>query len=185
MWAINQTRFQGGLFAYVLRVTDVLLTDADEKAALSIAYVQAIAARAGYTCGDPPQPDRDSVDITVSAGGRMRPKLDIQCKATINLAASEGEFRFPLKKKNYDDLRIETQTPRILVVLRLPDDDAQWLHVSHDELILRTAAYWLSLRGYEEADSTTTVTVSIPRSNLFDIECVRTLMEKSRAGSVT
>ncbi len=49
--------------------------------ALSRAYVSAIAAHAGYTVGRP-EPDRDSVDLSLSAGGAMRPQIDIQLKAT-------------------------------------------------------------------------------------------------------
>ena len=48
---------------------DGLLSYGDVESALSIAYVQAIAAQAGYTCGEPPGPDRDSVDIQIGAGG--------------------------------------------------------------------------------------------------------------------
>lgn len=119
---------------------DALLSGDDVESALSIAYVQAIAAQAGYTCGEPPGPDRDSIDLQIAAGGTMRPKLDLQLKASINLVRQETEFRFRLKLKNYNDLRVETQTPRILVVLDLPKDQNKWLSVSIDELIIRRAS---------------------------------------------
>lgn len=164
---------------------DSLLTTPDQQAALSLAYVQAVAARAGYNCGEPPGPDRDSVDVQIAAGGGMRPKLDIQCKATINLKLRSGTFKFPLKTKNYDDLRVATQTPRILIVLSLPDDASAWLTVSSNELILRTAAYWVSLRGKPEVENKTSVTVEIPSVNLFDVQCVQRLMEQSRSGMVS
>jgi hypothetical protein len=39
-------------------VEDALPPDSDVESALSIAYVHAIAGHAGYTCGEPPRPDR-------------------------------------------------------------------------------------------------------------------------------
>ena len=106
-------------------MTDVLLSTTDREEALSRAYVQTIAAGAGYVVGDMDF-DRDGVDITVKAGGGMRPCLDIQLKATINLGSVHaGAFRYALKRRNYDLLRIPTQTPRILVLLDLPRDEAR------------------------------------------------------------
>ena len=49
--------------------------------------------------------------------------------------------------KNYNDLRIFTQTPRLLVVLELPRDESQWMTVTAEELVPRRRAYWLSLLG--------------------------------------
>lgn len=100
-------------------MTDVLLTNADRKEALSRVYVHAVAARAGYVTAMYDQ-DRDGVDLRIQAGGEMRPAIELQLKATVHLAASDdGHFRFALKRRNYDLLRIETQTPRLLVVLDL------------------------------------------------------------------
>lgn len=164
---------------------DALLTTEDEQAALSIAYVQAIAARAGYTSAVPTGPDRDSVDIQLSAAGAMRPRLDLQCKSTVNLPIVENTFRYPLKRKNYDDLIVPTQTPRLLVVLALPNDASRWLSVSVTELVLRTAAYWISLKGWDETENTTSVTIPIPTENLFDVSAVQTLMEQSRSGALS
>ena len=61
-----------------------------------------------------PEPDRDSVDVRTMAGGPRRPALDLQLKATTELAeAQDGFRRLRLGIKNYDDLRVETQTPRL------------------------------------------------------------------------
>ncbi len=111
-----------------------------------MAYVKALAARAGFTTSVP-QPDRDSVDLRIMAGGSCRPALDLQLKATANLAEPKaGVLRFRLPIKNYNDLRVETQTPRLLVVLELPPDESQWMTLTADELVLRRRAYWMSLQ---------------------------------------
>ncbi|MCY4360133.1 MAG: DUF4365 domain-containing protein, partial [Cyanobacteria bacterium MAG APA_bin_95] len=58
-----------------------LLTNADQKERLSLVYVKALAARAGFTTSKP-DPDRDSVDLSIYGGGPLRPALDLQLKAT-------------------------------------------------------------------------------------------------------
>ena len=103
-------------------MTDALLASTDIEEALSRVYVQAVAARAGYTTADYSQ-DRDGIDILIRAGGEMRPALDIQLKATINLGnTSNGFFHYPLWSENYNFLCGPSQTPRLLVVLGLPRD---------------------------------------------------------------
>ena len=164
---------------------DAVLTGADEKERLSYVYVRAVAARAGYMTSQP-DVDRDSVDLRIQSGGAMRPALDLQLKATVNLRkANGGYFRFPLKVNNYEALRIETQTPRLLVVLDLPKDHDRWMTISTEELVLRRTAYWLHLQGYDETDNQSSVTVQIPKANHFNVENLRTLMEQSRSGQLT
>lgn len=162
---------------------DDLLASTDIEDVLSEVYVSAIAARAGYTFSKP-NLDRDSVDLTISAGGKSRPKLDIQLKGTMNLDVSSDPMAYSLKLKNYNDLREPTQTPRILVVVRLPRDRDLWLSVSPDEMILRHCAYWVSLRDAPETDVQTAKTVYIPAKNRFDIDGLKALMDQSRTGIV-
>ncbi len=162
--------------------TDRLLSVPDEEELLSRAYAHAVASRAGYVTAFY-EIDRDGIDLRIQAGGAMRPALELQLKATVNLAdAGDGNVRFPLPRRNYDLLRIEAQTPRLLVVLDLPREQEQWLTVTADELVMRRQAYWLSLKGYAETDNETSVTVRIPKENCFDVASLRALMEKSRTG---
>lgn len=165
-------------------MNDTLLTVPDQKEALSRAYVRAVAARAGYVTTDHDF-DRDGTDLGIKAGGEMRPALDIQLKATENLGDPKGEFfHFPLKSGNYDKLRIDTQTPRILVVLDLPKDPSQWMTVTEESLVLRRRAFWLNLRGGDEKSNRSTVTVKIPRDNLFHVDSLHRLMQQSRNGRI-
>lgn len=144
-------------------MTDALMTSTDREEALSRAYVAAVTAGAGYVTALMDF-DRDGVDVEIRAGGSMRPSLDIQLKATINLGELiSGVFRFPLKRRNYDLLREETMIPRILVVLDLPANEMDWLNVHPDQLIMRRCAYWASLVGLEETENKESVTVSIEK----------------------
>lgn len=166
-------------------MTETLLHVPDQKEGLSLVYVKALATRAGFVTSVP-EPDRDSVDLRIQAGGPRRPALDLQLKATADLGAPRDGFRpFRLTIKNYSDLRVKTQTPRLLVVLELPADESRWMTVTSEELVLRRRAYWLSLQqGYEEVVGQETTTVRIPEDNVFDLEALRTLMERSRSGEI-
>ena len=165
-------------------MTDALLKTEDQKEAISCAYVHAIAARAGYTTSIP-TPDRDGVDLNIQAGGEFRPALDLQLKATVNLKRQQNGFvQFPLKSRNYNLLCINTQTPRLLVVLDLPRDRKRWITVTEDELVLRHRAYWLNLQGKKPTKNRKSVTVVIPEANLFNVESLRCLMEQSRGGII-
>lgn len=161
-----------------------LLNKPDQEEALSRAYAHAVAARAGYVTAAY-EMDRDGIDLRIQAGGTMRPSLELQLKATVNLGeARDGCFHFPLKIRNYDLLRIETQTPRLLVVLDLPKCEEQWVTITEDELVMRRRAYWLNLRGFGEKENRSSVTVKIPANNLFDVTNLQALMEQSREGRI-
>ena len=164
---------------------DTLLSKQDIEERLSKAYALAVAARAGYTTADHDL-DRDGVDMRVQAGGDMRPAIDLQLKATINLGDPDyqGYFHFPLKRSNYKQLIIPTQTPRLLIVLDLPKDEAFWMTITGDELVLRRRAYWLYLGNKPESENASSVTVQIPEGNVFDVESLRSLMKQSRGGTI-
>ena len=165
-------------------MSDALLSPQDREEALSRVYGQAVAAAAGYLTSELDF-DRDGVDLRIHAGGAMRPALDLQLKATVNLhLAVDGDLRFKLPRRNYDLLRLETQTPRLLVVLDLPRDPGRWVTISHDELVLRRRAVWLSLRSFPATDNESSVSLRIPRQNAFNVENLRALMDQSRGGII-
>ncbi len=115
----------------------------------------------------------------------MRPAIDIQLKATVNLGDQQnGLYRFPLKRRNYDLLRGETQTPRLLVVLDLPREKSKWMSITENELVLRRRAFWVNLKGQPESTNRTSVTISISEDNLFTVESLKDLMEQSRTGGI-
>jgi hypothetical protein len=166
-------------------MSDALMTSTDREEALSRAYVAAVAAAAGYVTAVMDF-DRDGVDLEIRAAGPMRPALDLQLKATMNLGEPiTGKFRFPLKRRNYDLLREQTMIPRILVVLGLPRDHSDWLSVGPEELIMRRCARWVSLFGFPESENKESVTIPLPEENRFDVEALGALMNKARAGSIT
>lgn len=166
-------------------MTDALLTATDREEALSRAYVAAVAAGAGYVTAEQDF-DRDGVDVQIRSGGSMRPSLDIQLKATINLGQpTNEEFRYPLKRRNYDLLRGQTMVPRILVVLSLAEEEANWLTVTAEKLIMRRCAFWTNLTGFPETQNSESVTISLNYNNLFDVDALKRLMERAKTGAIT
>jgi hypothetical protein len=160
------------------------MTENEQKQQLSVAYVHAVAARAGYAC-QLISIDDDSVDVQPAARGWVHhravlrsPKIDIQLKATIQPSLRQGHLAFALPRKNYNDLREEALVPRILVVLLLPEDDRLWLEQTADQMISRSCAYWMTLLGRPETKNQTSVTVHLPRDQCFTVAGLRTVMEK-------
>ncbi len=160
------------------------MTDNEQKQQLSIAYVHAVAARAGFAC-ERPKVDDDSVDLQIGASGAVHdeavirsPRIELQLKSTAQDHLSNGHLAFPLPIKNYDDLRGETLVPRLLVVFQLPEDSSRWLEQTEEQMISRRCAFWLSLRGEPETKNTKTVTVRLPRENIFTVEALRSLMTR-------
>jgi hypothetical protein len=162
---------------------DSLLAATDIEEALSTAYVHAVAAAAGYVISLK-NFDRDGIDVTIEAGGGFRSKIDAQVKATINLGKAGNVWKFPLKRNNYDHLIIQTQTPRILIVMHLPTEQVEWVKVDLEALVLRNCAYWTCLTGGPPTSNTSTVTVDVPVANKFDVAGLAGLLEMSRTGTL-
>ena len=115
----------------------------------------------------------------------MRPQLALQLKATtrLHLMGDGLRFSFRLKKAHYDLLRSPAQVPRLLVVLDMPEDENEWMTMTDNGLLLSRKAYWQDLKDKPEIDGDS-VSVHIPTENVFDVEAVRDLMERSRIGSL-
>lgn len=154
-----------------------------QKAQVSLAYVHAVSAVVGaklFRC----DVDDESVDITVGltgGDGTVRsPRLDIQLKCTERDVLHDDGVHLPLKRKNYDDLRaLEVMIPKVLVVLIVPDNVADWVTQTPEErLCLHRFASWMSLAGADARSDVDTPTVILPRGQLFHVDALRGLLEK-------
>lgn len=152
-----------------------------QKEQFSNTYLQAIATVAGYSLYKP-SVDDDSVDWGIAAkGGKGRiraPRLELQLKSTSRDVRENNSLRYPLKIKNYDDLRMDDfAIPRILVVVLIPETIEDWLTESETEICMKECGYWISLRGMPETENTTAFTVTIPRTNQFTVVALQSIME--------
>lgn len=148
----------------------------------SLVVIRAVAADAGFQVVRP-EPDVDSVDGVLMASFGRRPRIEFQAKSTSRDIIQGGSLRFPLPVKNYDELRIGSWAPRILIVALMPGESETWLSQTEDELCLHSGVYWLSLSGMPERSNTDSVTVPIPTANVFDQGQLAALMSRAEAGS--
>lgn len=96
----------------------------------------------------------------------------------------KGEIRYPLEIKNYNELRNNNpdDDPLLLVVVLVPNKVEDWLQQSETELCLKRCAYWVSLRNQPLTKNQNTITVYLPRKNIFSAEALKTLMQRIAAG---
>jgi hypothetical protein len=88
-----------------------------------------------------------------------------------------GRLSYPLPVRNYDILRDSNATvDSILIVVLNPQQHDEWVHHTEEELCMRYCAYWMSLDGAAPTSNTSTVTVHIPTSQVFEGGQLCTLM---------
>ena len=161
-----------------------MLADTDIQDQLSVVYLSALATAAGYTFAVE-NLDRTGTDMIVRGGRTGFPQIDWQIKATKNLAkATDGKIAFPLKRRNYDLLIEKSGHPRLLMIYDMPSDKSEWLDCAPEKLTMKHRAYWMSLKGEQETQNETSVTVYIPDTQLLSVSALEGLMIKARAGDI-
>lgn len=158
-----------------------MLTPNGIKQEISYIYVHALATRLGYSL-EGVRIDMDSVDVTICAKGRIEgsrgillsPKIDVQLKAT-KQTCSEDLIPFRISRKNYDDLRLHTMVPKILVVLFLPVEK-DWFDFDLDKISVYGKGYWMSLKGIGQNDNHSSITVHLAQSQRLTDETIQQLM---------
>jgi hypothetical protein len=150
------------------------------------AYISAVVATAGCNQSKP-DPDVDGIDLHIrqNLNGDIPfcSALDLQLKTTTQSSAVDDLYvSLRLTKPHYNALRTPNVTvPRLLVVMTLPGNVEDWQDQSEEQLRLYRCSYWLSLKG-APAINGGSVTVKIPRQNMFGVESLWELMYRVRAG---
>lgn len=159
-----------------------MLVNSDIGEQLSYAYVHAIASKAGFSF-ERRNIDKDSIDASIHAKGKLvsnsvwtSPCIELQAKSTTNCDIDGNYFKFPLSLKNYNDLKNDRLVPTILVVLFLPQNVDEWLVHNEEMLIARKCAYWISLKDKPETQNESSVTIKIPKVNIFSPSSLKTIL---------
>lgn len=166
-----------------------MLTDPHIEAELSYAYLHAVAARGGFACEHALRHlDDAGVDAVVREDGRRLADdsvltsfdLHVQLKATFQKPTeSDGRFSYSLTVPRFDKLRNpRVNSPRILVVLYLPEDAVEWLAHTEDALVAKRCAYWVSLRNAGESANPKHQTVYVPRAQVLSVASLTNLMTR-------
>ena len=160
------------------------MTETNRKEELSISYLNALCACAGIDM-EQMKHDDDSRDVMIKAlitrndGAPIHTSLQIQLKSTSqNLIVTNGLIHYPLKIKNYNDLKADTTVPIILALLILPEKENDWLKHTIDELIIRKCMYWIDLSKCPDVDNEKFVTVYVPETNYMDCNALKELLNK-------
>ena len=168
-----------------------MMTQAHIKEAISIRYMQLIAAYNGYSTSST-RPDYGSdLDIKEivfrqeNTQGRYFEsgrELKIQVKSATESALTLGEdlIFYDLAAVTYNDLivRKSSRTPLILVLFVLPDEASQWVTVSDQELICKKCAYWyVPADGEALTHNLSSKRISITQENLISTNTLSQLFE--------
>ena len=153
---------------------------------LSKAIIHAIASQEGHEVSFRGT-DIDSIDNSIHSIEGKRPQIDFQLKSTSspNYIHDNQTISLRIPIKNYNDLRIETINPRIIIVVILPIDINNWMEYDIDKIILYSSSYWVSILGHEEknnADKDGKVTIHIPKTNILNSNQLKILFNKIHKG---
>jgi hypothetical protein len=158
-----------------------------QKEEFQYAYVAALAAHAGLNRGDF-RADNDSVDVTFQGRGYSsalirNPQIQIQLKCSSQDLILNGVIKYPLKRKNYDDLRGDNVVvPRYLAVLVVPEKVTDWVLHHGDCVALHNLCFWVSLRDKPVSGNTTSVTIDVPLSQRLTTDVLRGMMTAASQG---
>ncbi|NER20093.1 MAG: DUF4365 domain-containing protein [Symploca sp. SIO1C2] len=156
-----------------------------KKEEFSYGYIKLICSISGYSVEISGRPrDNSGIDLTIIAPGEIgdidSPIIEAQVKCTTLAKENNGLVKYPLKVENYNKLiNIKSFVPRILIVVLVPHNISNWLEISEKETIMKKCAYWASLKGKKPTNNKKTVTVEIPKENLFTPEAISKLMQQA------
>jgi Domain of unknown function (DUF4365) len=159
-----------------------------QKEDFSYAYIYTVTPTVGYSLQTATRRLDDSgIDATITVPGKIGskrlPRFDVQIKSTSQDILNEQSIKYRLSAKNYEELIDENPfVPQLLIVVLIPKDVNEWLFQSEEYLCIKKCAYWLSLRGQPPKEEQLTVTVEIPRQNIFSPDVLKIIMERISAG---
>lgn len=160
------------------------------KERLSMAYVSAVAARAGVACRPTTAPeygtDLHLVKINYVNGKFVDTGwiLNCQVKSTSNCELQATQIVYDMEVDAFNKLaEWDGAGPCILVLFCLPDGLDNWLSVDEDELILKRCCYWTKITEPPTTNKSKK-RIFIPRSQLLTPDTVVTLLEQVRLGQL-
>ena len=166
------------------------LTREHRQEDLSIAYISAVAAMAGYNCA--PSGGHDyGIDVeirTVETNGNRRIAtgfiLDIQAKATHNFEFSDDGrwIIYDLSVSAYNMLIEKRATPAILILYCMPPNEDEWVSIYEEYATLKHCGYWMSLKGMEHSTNSFKQRVRIPRDQIFTESALNYIMSSVENG---
>ena len=154
--------------------------------ALSLAYVYAIAAKAGINVYTPQRDlgfDMLFSKVTKRENGRRTDTsstpLPCQIKVSTLWQMREDMIIYDLEVKNYNDL--VNSDICLLILMCLPPCSDEWLHQNEDRLQLHKCCYYWCPSDPTETTNSETKRIFIPRSQMFTVDALTRLIAKAQS----
>lgn len=144
-------------------------------------WVEVVAAGAGVLHGRPTTLDLEKADVELTRLGLVsatwNPTVKVQVKTTVNARRDgSGDLVHDLDIETYEVLRRRDHSVRrVLMVIALPADE-DFVRLTADGTLLVGHAAWVLLEGLPPTSNTTTVAVTLPRTNTVDGPGLETLL---------
>ncbi len=167
-----------------------MLTDQHIAEALSRAYVQAIAARAGLNLAIREFDygiDGSFNEVVIRNRRRVESGfcLHFQLKASTRWRYDDVAVVYDLEAKTYNDLVMRRgmrgAIPCLLILLTLPQDSARWLECSEIGVTIGGGCYWEYLSG-TPTENRQSVRIYISRQQQFTPDALVSLLDKVKSG---
>lgn len=141
---------------------------------LSISYLNAIAAHAGYSFIAQEKNDY-GVDGQIRYVGKFNNQyidqsalFEVQLKSKTDATVKDEHIIYDLDVKAHTRLLVPCSIPRILILFCLPEKFTDWLNCDEDLLALKRAAYWLWPQDLPTlGKQKDTIRIKVPRKNLL------------------
>jgi len=160
------------------------MIDTRRKEELSKSYLNAVCAVKGIATNVKTHDD-DGIDVILQKimnrkdGRKYNAQISVQLKSTSSdYSEFDNSFSYPLKRKNYDDLRRPATLKSYLFLLILPKNENEWVLQSIDELMIRKCMYWADLKELPNSDNNTSVTVRFSKNNVVSSESLDNILTK-------
>ncbi|HHW7450535.1 DUF4365 domain-containing protein [Pasteurella multocida] len=158
------------------------------------AYVKMLAARCRMMITEGSQPDRESIDMSISLN-KYNPtlgysesgeiKLQLKTDFQHNLSADKKSLKYSLPIKNYRDLiGSRRAAPRYLFVMPLPIQEHLWVHEMNNGAFISGVCYWVNLTHYPPTTNKTKVTIDIPLTQIVTLEVLKKMLYKAIEGKI-
>lgn len=166
------------------------MVETEKKNQLSIAFMQMVAANAGFEVLKSSS-DYNGVDISLRSDAdysdRWGAEIDFQLKCTSHAGHQHPDFiSYPLERKVYEKLsRPDRFQLGALAVLVVPENADDWLHQDEERLFARGCMYFSPATEWEPMeDGAVTKAVRCYRSNILSVDALAELLQTSAAMSV-
>lgn len=160
---------------------------------LSMAYVSAVVARAGYSFWHPPGTEYGTdgmIQKVYYVEGEYCGAGDgvmIQLKATVDYAIHGDNIHYEMEVSAFNKLarRLEDDVhePIILILYCMPRDRNLWLENNDDNLFLRNCCYWKHVTE-RPSENKRSFTIKVPRAQRFDADAVEHIHKTYRKAAL-